>query len=81
MLDKLDQEINQAKVSAKCSSFKRSLIAGARQCTDSRNSVSHKPKTLKQLQERDAKLRTQYESTRDLVIEWYKVARALKLDV
>jgi hypothetical protein len=81
MLEKLDVEIVQAKVGAKCSTFKKALIAGARQYTDSRNAVSHKPKTLRQLQARDAKLRTLYEATRDLVIEWYEVARALKLDI
>lgn len=81
MLAKLDQEIDEAKVRGKAKEFKVPLIAGARQYTDWRNSVSHKPKTLKDIQARDAKLRTMFEASRDLVIDWYKVALALKLKV
>jgi hypothetical protein len=81
MLETLDERIDQAKVKAKCPHFKKSQIAGARQCTDWRNSVSHTPRSLKQLQERDAKLRTVFEVTRDLLVDWYRVAHTLKLEV
>lgn len=58
MLELLDVHIDVDKVRPKCASFKKAQIAGARQYTDFRNSVSHTPKSLKALQSRDAKLRT-----------------------
>jgi hypothetical protein len=79
MLDALDGRIDVKRVGAKSPTFSKALVAGARHFTDWRNSVSHKPKTLKQLQQRDAKLRTMFEATRDLLIAWYDVAKPFKL--
>ena len=79
MLETLDQQIVEQKVQARSAGFKKAQIAGARQYTEHRNSVSHKPKSWKDLQARDQKLRTRYEATRDLLIEWFDVAKALKL--
>ncbi len=79
MLEVLDERIDVKQVKAKSSTFGRPLVAGARQYTNWRNTVSHKPKTLAELQRRDARLRTMFEATRDLLIEWYDVAKPLKL--
>jgi hypothetical protein len=79
MLEELDAQIDQNKVSSYAATFTKTLIAGARQFTNWRNAVSHKPRNSKELQERDAKLRTMFEATRDLLLEWYEVAKRLKL--
>jgi hypothetical protein len=78
MLEKFDKEIDVTKTRKKCPSFRRALVAGARQYTDWRNSLSHKPKSLKELEDRDARLRTMFEATRDHLIEWLNVAHVLK---
>jgi hypothetical protein len=79
MLEALDERIDVQQVKVKCPTFGRPLVAGARQYTNWRNTVSHKPKTLNELQKRDARLRTMFEATRDLLIEWYEVAKPLKI--
>lgn len=79
MLQGLDSQIDERATRAKCPKFKKAKVAGARLYTDWRNSVSHRPKTLKELQERDAKLRTMFEATRDLLTEWYEIVKPLKL--
>lgn len=80
MLQSLDERLLEQKAKSKCSTFSKELVVGARQYTKWRNSLSHKPKTLKERAKRDAKLRTMYEATRDLLLEWYRVARTLKLE-
>jgi hypothetical protein len=79
MLEAFDSRVEQKKVEARCPSFTKAKVAGTRGFTDWRNDVSHKPKNLKELQKRDAKLRTMFEATRNLLIEWYLIAKPLKL--
>ena len=79
MLETFDEKILPQKAQINGKPLNKALIAGARSHTDWRNSLSHKPKTLKALQTRDAKLRTMFEVTRDLVVEWYAVADAFRL--
>lgn len=79
MLEALDSRVDVERTRAKCPAFTKPKVAGARHYTDWRNSLSHKPKTLKQLQERDAKLRTMFEATRDLLIEWYLIVKPLRM--
>lgn len=81
MLEALDTRIDEKRTRAKCKAFKKAKVAGARHYTDWRNTLSHKPKTLKEFQDRDAKLRTMFEATRDLLIEWYDIVKPLKLAV
>lgn len=80
MLEQLDGRIVEAKVKNKCPKFKRAMVAGVRQHTDWRNSLSHKVKTAKERESRDQRLRTMFEATRDLLVEWFEMARPLKLD-
>ena len=80
VLETLDARIIESKVRKKSSDFNRGLIVGARSHTNWRNSLSHKPKTMKDLAKRDGQLRTMFEVTRDLLLDWFKVAKALKLD-
>lgn len=79
MLEAMDSRIDEGKTKAKCDAFKKSKVAGARLYTDWRNAVSHKPKSLAELKKRDAKLRTMFEATRDLLMEWYEIVKPLKL--
>ena len=79
MLKDFDDRANVAQISKKCPSFTKQLIAGTRAYTDWRNSVSHKPKTVAQRKVRDARLRTMFEATRDLVLDWFQAAKPLGL--
>lgn len=79
VLEQLEDRLEISKVRGKAPTFSRQLIVRARGHTDWRNDVSHKPKTLRQLKDRDAKLRTMFEATRDLLVDWYAVARTLRL--
>src|SRR5437773_12323241 len=49
MLELMDARIDVKRVRTKASTFGRPLVAGARQYTNWRNIVSHKPKTLGEL--------------------------------
>jgi hypothetical protein len=79
VLEELESRIDVNRVRSKSSQFSKHSIVKARGHTDWRNKVSHSPKTLQQLKERDAKLRTMFEATRDVLVEWYAIARPLKL--
>lgn len=79
VLEAMEDRIDGKKIKAKSPSFSPQSIVKARGHTDWRNIVSHKPHTFKQLIDRDAKLRTMFESTRDLLIEWYGIAKPFKL--
>jgi len=79
VLEQLETRLEIPKVQTKSASFTKHAIVKVRGHTDWRNSVSHKPKNLVELQRRDAKLRTMFEATRDLLIEWYVIARPLRL--
>lgn len=70
-------DINSAR--GICPDFKADLIVKARGYRDWRNSVSHKPKNSKELKKRDACLRTMFEATRDLLIDWANATRSLKI--
>lgn len=63
----------------KCPLIGDSLIARARAATDQRNLTSHKPKNLKQVIERDKKLRTCFENASDLLKDWYQATKPLRL--
>lgn len=79
MLEEMEVRVDVQKVRLKCAPFSKQSIVKVRGQTDWRNSLSHKPKTFKQLQARDAKLRTMFEATRDLLLEWLLIAKILKL--
>jgi hypothetical protein len=79
VLQLMEERLDIKKVQLKCDIFTKQAIVKARAHTDWRNAVSHKPKTIKQLKERDARLRTMFETTRDILIEWYVIAKPLKL--
>jgi hypothetical protein len=81
MLAELDGRIIETKVKKKCGMFRRLLVAGARNHTEWRNSISHKVKSVREREERDKKLRTMFEATSDLLVEWLKTVQPLKLDV
>ena len=55
------------------------LINQALAIVPHRNESSHKPKSLKALRERDAKLRTRMESAVDLLCEWINATRCLRI--
>lgn len=79
VLEEMEARIEVAKVRGKSPSFNKQAIVKARGHTDWRNAVSHKPSTFKGLIDRDARLRTMFESTRDILVEWYGIAKPLRL--
>lgn len=79
VLETFEDNVDVASVKAKCPDFSKQYIVKARAHTDWRNIVSHKPKNLKELNKRDAKLRPMFEVTRDLLIEWATMAKPLKV--
>lgn len=80
ILEQLEKRLNKTKVRKMCSVFRDDLVRGVRQYTNWRNSLNHKPKTPRERAVRDAKLRTMFEVTCDILLDWYKVARRFKLD-
>jgi hypothetical protein len=54
-------------------------VVQVRAFTDWRNAVSHAPKSLDALKRRDAKLRTMFEATRDLLLDWWGLCKPLGL--
>ncbi len=79
VLEEMEKRIDYVIMKTKSPNLSKQIIVRARAYTDWRNAVSHKPKTQLQLISRDAKLRTMFEATRDLLIEWYVIAKPLKL--
>lgn len=79
MLQDLDRLIDEKAIRGKSPTFTTAKVAAARGFTGWRNSLSHKPKNPKELQQRDTKLRTMFEATRDLLLDWYEIAAPLKL--
>lgn len=79
MLEEMERRANATAIIAKSPRFDKQLIVRTRAFTGWRNDVSHKPRTLPQLKKRDAKLRTMFEATRDLLIDWYWAAKPFGL--
>ena len=79
VLQSLEERLDIARVKAKSKTFTKQAIVRARSHTDWRNAVSHKPSTFKDRKQRDAKLRTMFEVTRDVLVEWYEIAKPFKL--
>lgn len=79
ILEEMERRANVAAITAKSPSFNKQLVVRTRAITDWRNEVSHKPNGLAQLKKRDARLRTMFEATRDLLIDWYDAAKPLGL--
>jgi hypothetical protein len=79
LLREFENRIDIASIRGTCPLFDKQLIVIARGHTDWRNSVSHKPKNLKELKKRDPKLRTMFETTRNLLIDWANATKPLKL--
>jgi hypothetical protein len=79
MLEEMEQRANVATIAAKSPDFSKQLVVRARAFTDWRNAVSHKPTKSAELKKRDTKLRTMFEVTRDLLIDWYHAAKPLGL--
>lgn len=79
VLKELDTFIDMGLTRAKCPQMSDALIASAQGLTDPRNLTSHKPSNLKRIIQRDTKLRTWFESTRDVLKQWYEATRPLRL--
>lgn len=79
VLELMEERLEAKRIQSKCNTFTKQIIVRARGHTDWRNEVSHKPVNFRQLKIRDAKLRTMFEVTRDLLIEWYGIARPFRL--
>ena len=79
VLETMEERIDVGKVRSKVAVFEKQAIVRARGHTEWRNAVSHKPSTFKGLISRDARLRTMFESTRDVLVEWYCIAKPLRL--
>jgi hypothetical protein len=79
LLEELDGRIDTKRVRQKVPSFSKTLIAHARGMTEWRNSLSHAQLTQEDLHARDARLRANFESSRNLLVDWYPIATALKL--
>jgi hypothetical protein len=79
LLQAFETRIDSNSARRICPDFDPDLIVKARGYRDWRNSVSHKPKNLKELMRRDARLRTMFEATRDLLIDWANATKPLKL--
>ena len=80
VLETLEERVDNVRVKLKSPTFSKQAIVKARSHTDWRNAVSHQPSTFKQTKERDAKLRTMFEATRDVLVEWYEIAKPFKLN-
>jgi hypothetical protein len=79
LLQAFEARIDPTSARALCPLFDTDLIVRARGYTNWRNSVSHKPKTLKELKKRDSQLRTMFEATRNLLVDWANATKPLKL--
>ena len=79
MLEALDIRIDEKTIRKKCPTFTKANVAAARGYAGWRNSLSHKPKNAKELTQRDARLRTMFEATRDMLLDWYEIGSPLKL--
>ncbi|MBX3405645.1 MAG: hypothetical protein KF869_02675 [Phycisphaeraceae bacterium] len=79
MLELLDQRVDVKSTRKKCQAFTKSKVAAARGYTDWRNSLSHKPRNVRELRDRDTRLRTMFEATRDLLLEWYEIVKPIKI--
>lgn len=79
VLQACENRIDVNSTRALCPQFSIDLVVRARGYRDWRNSVSHKPKTLRELMKRDARLRTMFEATRNLLIDWASATKPLRL--
>jgi hypothetical protein len=79
MLEALERRGDTQLIAPKSAKYSKHVVVKTRAFTDWRNAVSHKPKSLGELKARDAKLRTMFEATRNLLVEWYEVAKPLGL--
>lgn len=79
LLELMEERANVAVIRGKAPLFSKQLVVRTRAHTDWRNDVSHKPKTTAALKARDKRLRTMFETTSHLVLEWYDVAKPLRL--
>lgn len=79
VLKQLDTFLDLKLARVKCPLITDGLIASAQGLTDPRNLTSHKPSNLKSIIQRDTKLRTWFESTRDILKQWYEATRPLRL--
>ena len=79
MLQTMEGRANVTQIQTRCPEFDRQLIIRTRAFTDWRNRVSHRPNTAGQLMHRDGRLRTMFEATRDLLLDWYGATGPLRL--
>lgn len=79
VLKSLERLLDYNACRKKCPQMRDVLIVSARGVTDPRNLTSHKPSSLKKLIERDTRLRTWFETAQDLLKDWYKAVRPLKI--
>lgn len=79
MLEALDTCIDEKSLRKKCPTFTKASVAAARGYAGWRNSLSHRPRNAEELKRRDAKLRTMFEATRDILLDWYGICAPVKL--
>lgn len=79
VLRELEANLDVAAARKVCSKFDLHVVVRTRGFTDLRNTVSHKPSTAKQLLARDQRLRTMFESTRDILAEVCAMVAPIKL--
>lgn len=79
LLEEMETKIDYNTLRPKCPAFTRQLIVNTRAFTDWRNTVSHKPRSAAELQRRDLKLRSMFEMTTSLLLDWHRVTKPLKL--
>ena len=79
VLELLANDLDVTMVRKKSIQFTPTLITKARALTDIRNMTSHKPGSLKELMERDRKLRTAFENACDVLNDWNAAIKPLKV--
>jgi len=79
LLQAFENRIDVASVTALCPSFDLDMVIRTRGYTNWRNSLSHKPGNLRELRRRDSQLRTMFEATRNLLIDWANATKPLKI--
>ena len=78
MQTKLVREDPVTKKPTKCTPITKRLVSRIHGYTDYRNVVSHKPKNLEELREREIKIRTYFEQFSDLLLELVNASKTLK---
>lgn len=79
VLEALAASLDVTSARKKCPAFSLGLITKARALTDIRNMTSHRPASLRELIQRDTKLRTAFENACDVLADWSTATKPLKI--